>query len=284
MAFLLGSSVMLRSSRALAIGLLCGVLSICHVGSSLAVEFQFGDPGGMMSYGYAATAKPKPGTTYLLVVGVHGLGGNGRGAGGAMQLVNEFPDVIVLGPTFASPELVQRQEQREVTKEDYYQMCGPVHEKKVNELIEEISKVWPLHPKVVLHGFSAGAQFAHRYAMKNPDKVAGVSAHSGGSWAKLDGADKINKEAKAIPFMVSVGEADIERSTTGQVLNRFEETKKFADDLKSLEFPVEFKSWPRIAHQYTPPMHAMTKDLVKKVREGYGIVDDKTKAATKGKK
>ena len=260
---------MVQSFRALAVLFFGTFLAAMSAPSAHAVEFQFGDPGGMISYGYAATAKPTPGKTYLLVIGIHGLNGNGRGAGGAMGLVNEFPDVIVLGPTFPGPELLQRQEQREVTKEDYFQMAGPPHEKKVNELIDEISKVWPIHPKVVLHGFSAGAQFAHRYAMKNPDKVAGVSAHSGGSWAKLDGADKINKEAKAIPFRISVGEADQERTGTGKedVLNRFELAKKFSEDLKSLEFDVEFKSWPRTGHQYTAPMHTMLKELVKKVRE-----------------
>ena len=82
-------------------------------------------------------------------------------------------------------------------------MSGPTHEAKLSELIARLRQNWNLHPKIFLHGFSAGAQFSHRFAFHHPELVAAVSAHSGGSWAMLDGDDRINPAAKHIPFTVS---------------------------------------------------------------------------------
>ncbi|MGC4004393.1 MAG: hypothetical protein QM811_15265 [Pirellulales bacterium] len=114
---------------------------------------------------------------------------------------------------------------------------------------------------------SPAAQFAHRYAMKNPDRVAGVAAHSGGSWAGLDGKDKINPDAKGIPFVVSCGESDTEFSTSDAKRNRIDGTRKFAADLKTLEFDVEIKTWKKIGHTFTPQAYGMTKDLVQKLHD-----------------
>ncbi len=275
---------MTRSSCALVIGSLCGGLCLGLAAAAHAVEFHFADSTGMPAYGYAATAKPKPDTKYLLVIGVHGVGGEGQGAGGAAQLARDFPDVIVLGPTFASPEALARKAERQPTIEDYYQTAGPVHEAKINELIDQVAKVWPIYPQVVLHGFSGGAQFAHRYGMKNPDRVAGVAAHSAGTWSRLDGTDKINPEAKDVLFYISCGEGDVEFSSKSAPFNRINAARKFNEELKSLKFEPVFKTWPRTGHQFTPGAYALTKELVQVVREKNGVVDSKSKTPSKGKK
>ena len=275
---------MLRFPRALPLWLLGGVLCLQLAASAHAVEFQFDDSTGMPAYGYAMTAKPKPETTYLLVIGVHpNEASDGRGAGGAAKLANEFPDVIVLGPTFATPIAMARKAERAVQIEDYYQTAAPPHAEKINELIDQIGKVWPIYPKVVVHGFSGGAQFAQRYGMNNPDRVAGVAAHSAGTWSRLDGADKINPEAKDVLFYISCGEGDQEFSSKAAPFNRINAARKFNEELKTLKFEPVFKTWPRTGHQFTPGAYAMTKELVQLVREKNGVVDDKSKA-TKGKK
>ncbi len=257
-----------------------------------AVEFQFDDPDGLPAYGYAPTAKPTAGKTYWLVIGVHGVGGEGQGAGGAAKLASQFDDVIVLGPTFIDAGVVARKAQRPTEIQDYYQVAGPAHTAKLDALIEQVGKVWPIQSRVILHGFSGGAQFVHRYAMAHPDKVAGVAAHSGGTWSTLDGeekkigdftlSDKINPAAKGIPFVVSCGEADQEFSSKGAKLNRINGAKKFAADLKSLEFDVELKTWPRIGHQYTPGAYEQTRALVAKIRDPEGAAKEAEKGA-KGK-
>lgn len=275
---------MIFSFRALSILLLAAFI-VATTTSAHAVEFQFDDAGGLPAYGYAATGKPKPDTTYLLVIGIHpNEATDGQGAGGAAKLANEFPDVIVLGPTFASPIAIARKAERAVQIEDYYQTAGPVHEEKVTALIEQVGKVWPIYPRVVVHGFSGGAQFAQRYGMKNPDRVAGVAAHSAGTWSRLDGTDKINAEAKDVLFYVSCGEADTEFSSKGAPFNRINAARKFNEELKSLQFEPVFKTWPRTGHQFTPGAYALTKELVQVVREKNGVKDDKAKTPAKGKK
>jgi len=87
-------------------------------------------------------------------------------------------DVIVLGPSSSQPKREESAPKTEGMSLESYQMNGPKHEAKLKSLIAEVGKTWKLHPKVFLHGFSAGAQFAHRFAMKNPEIVAGVSATS----------------------------------------------------------------------------------------------------------
>lgn len=105
--------------------------------------------------------------------------------------------MIVLGPSFSQPKRVEGAPRPPGMPRDSYQMSGPTHEAKLAALIAEVGKIWKLNPKIVVHGFSAGAQFAHRFAFKHPEQVVGVSAHSGGSWAKLEGDDKTNPQRKA---------------------------------------------------------------------------------------
>ena len=222
---------------------------------------------------------------------MHGVGGDGQGAGGAAKLASQFDDVIVLGPTFIDAGVIARKAQRSVEVQDYYQVAGPAHTAKLDALIEQVGKVWPIQPRVILHGFSGGAQFVHRYAMTHPDKVAGVAAHSGGTWMTPDGeekkigdftlSDKINPAAKGIPFVVSCGEADQEFSSKGAKLNRINGAKKFAADLKALEFDVELKTWPRQGHVYTPGAYEQTKALVVKIRDPEGAKKDDKKPAAK---
>src|SRR5688572_14383509 len=142
---------MISTFRAFLILLLAAFI-VATTADAHAVEFQFDDAGGLPAYGYASTGKPKPDTRYLLVIGIHpNEASDGQGAGGAAKLANEFPDVIVLGPTFASPLTLARKAERPVQTEDYFQSAGPVHEQKVTALIEQVGKVWPIYPKVVLH-------------------------------------------------------------------------------------------------------------------------------------
>lgn len=118
----------------------------------------------------------------------------------------------------------------------------------------------------VLHGFSAGAQFSHRCAFHHPELVAAVSAHSGGSWAKLDGDDRINPAARHALFTVSCGADD--RGTGGSPGKppRIEGARRFTEQPLSLGFSVEFKTWPGIGHYQTPEAKALGRAPLEKVR------------------
>ncbi len=231
-----------------------------------AVETTFPSDDGLTNFFYTPTEKPDATKTYRLVVGVHGVGGTGKGAGGVAGWATEFDDVVVLGPSFAQPKRDPNAPSAAAMPRDIFQMSGPAHEVKLAALITEIAKTWKLHPKIMVHGFSAGAQFAHRYAFKHPELVAAVSAHSGGSWATLDGDDRINPEAKRIPFAISCGEEDRGTGGPAGTPTRIEGAKRFAADLQSLGFDVEFKTWPGIGHEQTAEAVAMGRTLLAKVR------------------
>jgi len=127
-----------------------------------------------------------------------------------------------------------------------------------------LGKTWRLHPKIFLHGFSAGAQFTHRFAFKHPELVAGVSAHSGGSWAKQQGDDRISPLARNVPFAVSCGEDDYSNGGPQTTPGRIDGAKLFTTNLRSLGFSVEFKTWPGVGHAQTAT--AMGRALLDKVR------------------
>ncbi len=240
-------------------------LILTSAGSVSAAETTLTDNDGSTAWLYTPSEKPEPTKTYWLVMGVHGVGANGMGACGAAYLAKAFDDVIVLGPSFGQPKRDKDAPRPPGMPRESYQMSGPTHEAKLAALIAEVGRTWKLHPKIVVHGFSAGAQFAHRFAFKHPEQVAGVSAHSGGSWARLEGDDKINPAAKGILFAISCGEDDKGSGGPPGTPTRIEGAKQFAEDLKSLGFSVEQQTWPGVAHDFAPGLMPMAKALVEKV-------------------
>jgi predicted esterase len=249
---------------------LCAAL-VLLAQSAFAAESTLADRDGLTNWLYTATEQPDATKTYWLVVGVHGAGGNGKGAAGAAAWAGEFDNVIVLGPTFSQPKRDPNVPRPATMPRDIFQMSGPAHEEKLDGLIAEIGRTWKLHPKIIVHGFSAGAQFAHRHAFRHPERVAAVSAHSGGSWAQIEGDDRINPAAKGIPFVVSCGEDD--KGTGGPLgtLPRIEGARRFAENLRSLGFSVDFKTWPGVGHAVAPGVMPMDRALLEKVRApGFG--------------
>lgn len=244
--------------------LLLGGLTGLH--PLMAAELTLTDSEGQTAWLYAPADTPDPAKTYWLVVGVHGVGGSGKGACGVAAWARECDDVLVLGPTFVSPKRDPNAPRPPGMPRASYQMSGPTHEAKLAALIAEIGRMWKLHPQIMVHGFSAGAQFAHRYAFKNPQLVAAVSAHSGGSWAKVEGDDRINPEAKTIPFAISCGEEDKGAGGPAGTPPRIEGAKQFAANLSSLGFSVELKTWPGVGHQLTAEAKAMGRALLEKLR------------------
>lgn len=232
-----------------------------------AVETALPDANGRTHWLYTPTEQPVAGKTYLLVVAVHGAGGTGKGGGGVATWAGEFDDVIVLGPSFEQRKRDPTAPRQTAMPRDIFQMSGPAHEAKLAELIARLSQTWKLRPKFFLHDFSAGAQFSHRYAFHHPELVAAVSAHSGGSWAKLDGDDRINPGAKRIPFVVSCGADDRGAGGPPGTPPRIESARRFAEQSRELGFAVEFKTWPGVGHHQSPDAKALGRALLARVRQ-----------------
>ncbi|MBI1336768.1 MAG: hypothetical protein GC164_07390 [Phycisphaera sp.] len=185
-----------------------------------------------------------PAKTYWLVVGVHGWKGNGKGAGGLAGWVNKF-DCIVVGPSFPN---------------DGYQTLGFRSDEQLIAIAGELGKQYKLHPKLYIHGFSGGAQYAHRFMMKYPQYVVGCSSHSAGSWATGGPWLSVNPQAKGVPFVMSCGEADTNKSFDGAPYTRIEWAKLFESQIKEAGFFYAVKFFPNVGHKQTGEVGKMNEE------------------------
>jgi poly(3-hydroxybutyrate) depolymerase len=239
------------------------LLVLCLSIASFAAETQFKDSEDQTAYLYTPADRPAEGKTYWLAVGVHGAGGDGKGGGGIGHWAKD--DVIVLGPSFLQPKWDETTPKPVGLPPESYQMCGPTHEAKLKALIAEVGKTWKLRPRVFLHGFSAGAQFVHRFAMKNPELVAGVSAASAGSWSTR-GFGEINPAASQIPFAISCGQYDREKSGPSSPLNRVDWMQEFAKALREAHFDVESRVIMNTGHKVTADTMALAETCFQRAR------------------
>ena len=54
-------------------------------------------------------------------------------------------------------------------------------------LLNQLRKTYFLHPRILLTGYSRGAQFSHRFALRKPDLVAACAPFASGAWTTPDG-------------------------------------------------------------------------------------------------
>jgi len=169
--------------------------------------------------------------TYWLFVAVHGLGGNGEHALGWEKFADEG-QCIVVGPTFGG--------------NFQFPTAGNEYGKNTVAIFKELAHQYKLQRKFFLTGFSAGAQFAHRFALECPQYVVGCAAHSAGSWGEP------NTKARYVPFVVTCGEDDKERIHIA---------RNFADDLKRKGFKVTSAWFKGVGHSMCEEARKLTTDL-----------------------
>ena len=174
--------------------------------------------------------------TYWLVVGVHAYRGKGKGAGGLAGWVKKG-NCIVVGPSFPNG----------------YQTLGHESDKQLIGVIGELHKKHKLHKKAFVYGFSGGSQFAHRFAMKYPELVAGCASHSGGSWGT------VSPKARGVLFAVSTGEADG---------GRLAGAKRFFGLLEAGRFHHIARIWPGVGHRKSPGSRRITRECFELVTTG----------------
>ena len=160
-----------------------------------------------------------------------------------------------------------------------------VHEPTLGEgafldtVLHEVRRDYLVKPKILLTGYSRGGQFAHRYAMAHPERVAAVVPMAAGTWTTPDGrflvegigevknvrgflTDTTNKSR--VPqnlhdlFDANVATAAVAKAVsgagdvpylvmTGTLDPRLPIAQEFARSLQSLGYHVTV-DWPRTPH------------------------------------
>jgi len=91
--------------------------------------------------------------------------------------------------------------------------------------------------KILIFGFSAGAHFAHRFALWKPQRVKAFVAYSAAWWSEPTEA------MRAVPALILCGESD-------EV--RFEPSRKFFEQGHALRLPWIWRSYVGVGHTLTP--------------------------------
>lgn len=194
--------------------------------------------------------KLDPAATYQLVVGVHGYGGTGQHAGGLADWPRRLRHVIVVGPSFPNQG---------------YQFLEQKSDQQLIDLFAALKKRFKLHPRLFVAGFSGGAQYSHRFAIRHPELVAGCAAHSGGSWAIGRKARMWDREvdlmslsdgARHLPMVISCGEAD----------PRIRQTKLFEGMALAKGYSLVARYWPKVGHDESPGARRLTHECFELAR------------------
>lgn len=181
------------------------------------------------------------GEKFWVAVDVHGAGGlRNEKLGVELMRILEPEPVLVIVPSF----------------ENGYQAGDGRFAKQLIGHYQWVAERHPVHDKMFVHGHSGGAQFAHRFAFAHPEQVSGVSAHSAGSWAGRSGYGTINLQAKQIPFLISCGENDTQKSVPDSPMTRIEWYRSFSAELAKKGFVFFGTTWPGKGHAVPASLYA----------------------------
>ena len=175
----------------------------------------------------------------LLVPGFNGSGQamlNGRWA--------KFADecgLLLLAPTFhATGEDVHE-------RQGYYYpelWSGEVMEHALAEVArrEKVNA-----DKILIFGFSAGAHFAHRFALWKPERVKAFVAYSAAWW------DPPSEKLRQVPALIMCGERD----------ERLAATREFFERGLKLDLPFIWRSYRGVGHQMAPAIQRMAEAFLR---------------------
>lgn len=167
-------------------------------------------------------------------------GYNGDGAGMLDARWKEFAEkngLVLLAPTFHAEANENNQ-----GKGYYYPEQGS-GEAMENALREVARRTGVTTDKVLMFGFSAGAHFAHRFALWHPRRVEAFVAYSAGWWSEP------TARLKSVPALIMCGEAD----------ERYAATFAFFKQGQKLGCPWVWRSYDHTGHALTPAVRAMAE-------------------------
>ncbi|MBI3969055.1 MAG: hypothetical protein HY329_25730 [Chloroflexi bacterium] len=224
---------------------------------------------------YAFLTQPKlnPGQTTKILVALHGMGSSGPEIATTMKACAERNNWLLVAPTFdyanwRDPEVIKRE-------------IITLH-RKLKRLVDEAPERAgvPAERRVLVFGFSRGAQLAHRFAYIYPETVERVAIMGAGTYTlpleqvTIDGDQRaavlpygvadltehygrpVNPEQlREVQFQVAVGAQDnspdgIPRSWDPYLgVTRVERAQRFTASLQSLGVPAQLKVIPNTGHE-----------------------------------
>lgn len=220
-------------------------------------------------------ASLKPQQAAQVIIAIHGMHGQGGAICNGLISFAEKNGVVLLAPTFNYNENYQNPQT--VSTED------GVLTKKLNQMVSELGTLEnrELKKRLLLYGFSRGAQLAHRYALLYPDRTLGVAALSAGSYTlpfefkgsqpmpfpfgvsdvqQYTGKPFNQTSFNKVSFWIEVGAQDNDPNQTPRAWDeyegrsRVERAERFYQALKQLGVNAHYMAFENTGHQETPAM------------------------------
>ena len=230
-----------------------------------------------------------------VLVTVHGMGGDGPSF--CQNLINraDADGFAIIAPTFQYHDYKVT---ANVTADDSAMLP---HLKQIIDQLPERTGL-TFKGKVILYGFSRGAQIVHRFAEFYPEQVLAVALFSAGSYtlpqtamttagvpqnmafpfgvadlSQYGSKDAFNSLAfRQIHFFVGVGGSDTNPGDTPRDWDITEGTTRvaraqtFADTLTRMNMAASFTMFPDVGHEVTPDMRATAMTFLEQQSAGYG--------------
>lgn len=180
-----------------------------------------------------------PDKKWPLFIGIHGASGNGRDSISIWKDYADKEGFILVCPNFSKG----------------YEGLRYAADERLVSIIKEVERKISIdRQKILLAGFSCGAEFVNRFALKQPDYVNSAAIISAGSYAPV----QYSMRMAHVKFLVSAGAGD------GEKLQRAEE---FVNNLKENNYQVKFKIFVNVDNE----LHSGAKEIVvssfKKMKE-----------------
>jgi poly(3-hydroxybutyrate) depolymerase len=220
-----------------------------------------------------------------VVVALHGMGGEGKGFCQGLLSAADRNGWVVVAPTFG----YRNWKDPATVAEDDVALTRQLAA-FVDGLPAQLGA--PVEEKVVLLGFSRGAQLAHRFALAYPEKTRAVAAMSAGTYTvpfkRMLGADQSfpfgtadlssrlgrkidDRKVAAIDFWVAVGGddnvvADVPRqwdSLLGKT--RLQRAQAFTQMMNSAGAPTELTVFKNVGHVMSADMVRGATSFVERV-------------------
>src|SRR5581483_10428618 len=134
-----------------------------------------------------------------VLVALHGMGGDGRGMCDGVRAWADREGWVLVGPTFPYGDWT---DPANVANE------GPRFLPRLAAILDEApAKIGhAVQPRVVLYGFSRGAQLAARFALLYPERVRGVVVMSGGTYTLPLRATTVGDATQPLPYPFGVAD------------------------------------------------------------------------------